>query len=116
MVKDAETNAAADKEKSDQIDIKNQSDALVYQTRKQLEELGDKVPADEKTKLDELITKLEDAIKNEDYTIMKELNESIKNKMMELGQQAYSQNPDASGNPTNSNVDDAIETDFSTEK
>jgi len=36
--------------------------------------------------------------------------------MMELGQQAYSQNPDASGNPTNSNVDDAIETDFSTEK
>ena len=116
MVKDAETNAAADKEKSDQIDIKNQSDALVYQTRKQLEELGEKVPADEKTKLDELITKLEDAIKNEDYTTMKELNESIKNKMMELGQQAYGQNPDASGNPTNSNVDDAIETDFSTEK
>merc|ERR1712054_310575 len=39
MVKDAEENAAADKEKSEQIDLKNQSNALVYQTRKQLEEL-----------------------------------------------------------------------------
>merc|ERR1712182_168127 len=36
MVKDAETNAAVDKEKSEQIDLKNQSDALSYQTRKQL--------------------------------------------------------------------------------
>merc|ERR1711966_423516 len=60
MVKDAETNAAADKEKSEQIDVKNQSDALIYQTRKQLEELGDKVSTEEKSKLGDLITKLED--------------------------------------------------------
>merc|ERR1712023_94144 len=37
MVKDAEANAASDKEKSDQIDLKNQSDALIYQTRKQID-------------------------------------------------------------------------------
>merc|ERR1712138_174385 len=43
MVQDAEANAAADKEKSEQIDLKNQSDALIYQTRKQLEELGEKI-------------------------------------------------------------------------
>merc|ERR1711966_449390 len=60
MVKDAEANATADKERSEQIDLKNQSDALIYQTRKQLEELGDKVVADEKVKLGDLITKLED--------------------------------------------------------
>merc|ERR1711981_183448 len=51
MVKDAEANAAADKEKYEQIDLKNQSDALVYQTRKQVEELGDKVSSAEKDQL-----------------------------------------------------------------
>ena len=45
---------------------------------------------------------------------MKELNESIKNTMMEIGQQVYSQTPDA--NASNQPGDDAIETDFSTEK
>merc|ERR1711934_555363 len=72
MVKDAEANAATDKEKSEQIDLKNQSDALVYQTRKQLEELGDKVSADEKGQLEELINKLEEASTNENYDSMKE--------------------------------------------
>merc|ERR1712232_773790 len=67
MVKDAEANAASDKERSEQIDLKNQSDALIYQTRKQLEELGDKVEAGEKIKLEELITKLEEAAKSENY-------------------------------------------------
>jgi molecular chaperone DnaK len=116
MVKDAEANATADKEKSEQIDLKNQADALVYQTQKQLEELGDKVTTNDQEQLKELIGKLEEATKTEDYTTIKELNESIKNRMMEIGQQVYSQNPDANGNPVNTTGDDAIETDFSTEK
>ena len=113
MVKDAEANAAIDKEKSEQIDLKNQSDALCYQTRKQIEELGDKISSDEKVKIEDLITKLEDATKQENYAVMKELNERIKTNIMELGQKVYSQNPDdASATPN----DDVIETDFSTEK
>ena len=116
MVKDAEANAVADKEKSEQIDVKNQSDALIYQTRKQIEELGDKVETEEKTKLEDLITKLEKATKDEDYSGMKELNETIKNRMMEIGQQVYSQAPDSAGSTATASGDDAIETDFSTEK
>ena len=116
MVKDAEANAAADKEKYEQIDLKNQSDALIYQTRKQLEELGDKVPTDEKIKLEDSLNKLEEATKNENYTEMKELNESIKTRMMEIGQQVYAQTPDTSNGPSNTPGDDVIETDFSTEK
>ena len=113
MVKDAEANAATDKEKSEQIDLKNQSDALCYQTRKQIEELGDKISSYEKVKIEDLITKLEDATKQENYAVMKELNERIKTNIMELGQKVYSQNPDdASATPN----DDVIETDFSTEK
>ena len=114
MVKDAEANAASDKEKSEQIDLKNQSEALVYQTRKQLEELGDKVEADEKTKLEGLISQLEEATTSENYTVMKEVNESIKTCMMEIGQKVYSQAPEGEG--AASPGDDAIETDFSTEK
>ena len=113
MVKDAETNASADKEKSEQIDLKNQSDALIYQTRKQLEELNDKIDTSEKASLEELISKLEEATTAENYSEMKELNESIKNRMMEIGQKVYSDSNDgAAGAPG----DDAIETDFSTEK
>ena len=45
MVKDAESNASADKEKREKIDLKNQAETLVYQTEKQLGELGDKIDA-----------------------------------------------------------------------
>merc|ERR1712194_62402 len=56
MVQDAETNAAADKEKSDQIDTKNQSEALCYQTKKNVDDLGAAVSDDEKSKIQALIT------------------------------------------------------------
>lgn len=111
MVKDAEANAAADKEKSEQIDLKNQSDALLYQTRKQLEELGDKIPADKKTTVETCLNELEEATKSENFEKMRELNENIKNNMLEIGQQVYN-----SSNSNPSSADDAIETDFSTEK
>lgn len=114
MVKDAEANAAADKARSEQIDLKNQSDALVYQTRKQLSELGDKVSSSEKTTLDGFINELEEATKIENYEKMKELNEKIKNFMMEIGQKVYSQASENAGQSSPS--DDVIETDFSTEK
>ena len=45
MVKDAEANASADKEKREKIDLKNQAETLVYQAEKQMGELGDKVDA-----------------------------------------------------------------------
>merc|ERR1712146_646497 len=67
MVQDAENNAAADKEKSKQIEIKNKSEALCYQTKKQLEELNDTATADEKQKIESLVSNLEDATQKEDY-------------------------------------------------
>jgi molecular chaperone DnaK len=50
MVKDAETNAAVDKEKSEQIETKNQSEALCYQTKKQLEQLKSTISSEEEKK------------------------------------------------------------------
>merc|ERR1711871_242781 len=89
MVKDAETNAAVDKEKSEQIETKNQSEALCYQTKKQLEHLESTISAEEKKKIEDLITKLEEAIKNETYASMKDLSENLKKTVMEVGEKAY---------------------------
>merc|ERR1712005_76097 len=60
MVKDAEANAAADKEKSEQIEIANQSEALCYQTKKQLEQLEATISAEEKQKIESLVSELEE--------------------------------------------------------
>ncbi len=65
---------------------REQINTLINQTKKQIEELGDKVSAEEKTKLDELLTKLEEATKTQDYATMKELTKNIKNRMIELAQ------------------------------
>ncbi len=110
MVKDAEANATADKEKSEQIETKNQAEALCYQTKKQLEQLESTISAEEKEKIETLITTLEGAINKEDYSGMKDTMETLKRAVMEVGKKAY-QDAGAS-NP----ADDVIETDFSSEK
>jgi molecular chaperone DnaK len=111
MVKDAETNAAADKEKSEQIDTKNQAEALCYQTKKQLEQLESTISADEKQKIESLVSELEAVIQKDDLAGMKEMTEKLKKSVMEVGEKAYKEsgNADAAG-------DDVIETDFSAEK
>jgi molecular chaperone DnaK len=111
MVKDAEANAAVDKEKSEQIETKNQSESLAYQTKKQLEELDSKITSEEKTKVEDLIKELEEVTSKEDYAAMKTTMESLKKSMMEIGEKAY-----AGAENAGSAGDDVIETDFSSEK
>ena len=111
MVQDAEQNAAADKEKSEQIEIKNQSEALCYQTKKQLEQLEATCTPEEKQKIENLVSELEEAVKTDNFNSMKELSESLKKAVMEVGEKAYS----SAGNAEQGN-DDVIETDFSAEK
>nr|YP_010393450.1 heat shock protein 70 [Gephyrocapsa oceanica]YP_010393670.1 heat shock protein 70 [Gephyrocapsa ericsonii]YP_010393780.1 heat shock protein 70 [Gephyrocapsa parvula]YP_277401.1 heat shock protein 70 [Emiliania huxleyi]Q4G366.1 RecName: Full=Chaperone protein dnaK; AltName: Full=HSP70; AltName: Full=Heat shock 70 kDa protein; AltName: Full=Heat shock protein 70 [Emiliania huxleyi]AAX13900.1 heat shock protein 70 [Emiliania huxleyi]AEI29559.1 heat shock protein 70 [Emiliania huxleyi]UPY8245 len=115
MVEEAEQNAASDKEKSEQIDVKNKADSLCYQTKKQLEELSSKLEAADKEKVEEVLTKLELAVQNDDLEGMKTLSEELQKNMMEVGQKVYTPDAGAEGGAAPSQ-DDAIETDFSTEK
>ena len=62
MVNEAEKFAKEDKEKREAIDTKNQADSVVYQTKKQLKELGEKVPAIVKEKVEEKLGLLKEAI------------------------------------------------------
>ena len=111
MVKDAEANASVDKEKSEQIEIKNQAEALCYQTKKQLEQLESTITADEKQKVESLISELEKAVQDDNYSAMKDMTENLKKVVMEIGEKAYKEAGNA--NPA---TDDVIETDFSSEK
>jgi len=63
MVKQAEQNAAVDKERREKIDRKNQADSLAYQAEKQLSDLGDKVPAADKTKVEGLVKDLRESLR-----------------------------------------------------
>jgi molecular chaperone DnaK len=82
MVREAETNAAADKERRERIDVKNQADSLTYQAEKQMTELGDKVSDEEKAKVEGLVKDLREAIVQDDF-------EKIKSQTTELQQALY---------------------------
>ena len=97
MVKDAEANASADKEKREKIDLKNQAETLVYQAEKQMGELGDKVEADAKAKVDEKRMKLQEAINAEDYDAMKTLLEELQQELYTVGASVYQQEGAAAG-------------------
>jgi len=91
MVKDAEANASADKEKRERIDLKNQAETLVYQAEKQLGELGDKVDAGAKAKVEEKRTQLKEATEKEDFDSMKSLLEQLQQELYALGASVYQQ-------------------------
>jgi molecular chaperone DnaK len=85
MVKDAEANASADKEKRERIDLKNQAETLVYQTEKQLGELGDKVSADVKAKVEEKRSELKELVEKEPFDVAE-----VRAKLEALQQELYS--------------------------
>ena len=128
MVKDAESNASADKEKREKIDLKNQAETLAYQAEKQLAELGDKVDAEAKTKVEEKATKLKEATEKEDFESMKTLLEELQQELYTVGASVYQQagaEAAASGDDGaaasnsgdgSSNADDVIDAEFTETK
>lgn len=98
MVQEAEKFAKEDKEKRDSIDTKNQAESVVYQTEKQLKELGDKVPADVKDKVESKLSELKDAISGGSTQTIKDAMAALNQEVMQLGQSLYSQ-PGAAAGP-----------------
>ena len=126
MVKDAETNASADKEKRERIDIKNQAETLVYQAEKQLGELADKVDADSKAKVEDKRVKLKAAIEKDDFDAMKSLLEELQQELYTVGASVYQQagaaaaesgaDAGAAGAGDSSSGDDVIDAEFTESK
>ncbi len=91
MKSSAKEHAAEDKKKKDSVEVRNQADSLVFQTKKQIEELKDKIPADAKTKLEAEIKKVEDALATNNSDQIKSATDSLSKVWNELAQQLYSQ-------------------------
>ena len=100
MVEEAEKFAKEDKEKRDAIDTKNQAESVIYQTEKQLKELGDKVPGDVKGKVEAKLTELKDAVAGGSTQTMKDALAALNQEVMQLGQALYSQQGAPGAGPT----------------
>jgi molecular chaperone DnaK len=100
MVKDAEANATADKEKRERIDLKNQAETLIYQAEKQLGELGDKVSAEDKSKVEAHAKTLKEAVEKEDFATIKTELEELQKALYAAGASVYQQaaGAEAAGN------------------
>jgi len=91
MVQESKQHEADDKKRREAIDARNTADNLVYQTEKALRELGDKVPASERSNIETKITDLKQVMQSDDVDKIKKLNDELQNAFHALSQQLYSQ-------------------------
>jgi molecular chaperone DnaK len=91
MKNSAKEHAAEDKKRKEAIEVKNQADSLVFQTKKQLDELKDKISPDAKSKLEAEIKKVEDAIASNNTDQIKSASDSLNKVWSEVASQLYSQ-------------------------
>ncbi|MEZ5907751.1 MAG: molecular chaperone DnaK [Hyphomicrobiaceae bacterium] len=89
MVKEAQEHAETDKRKRSLIDARNQADSLVYETQKALGEHGDKLSAEEKTKLEAAIADLKQASEGEDVEAINAKTTELSQAAMKLGEAVY---------------------------
>jgi molecular chaperone DnaK len=89
MKDEAAANAESDKKERERIDKLNQADSMIFQTEKQLADLGDKIPADKKADLEASITKLKDAHKAQDIAGIDSAMEELNAKFHAMSQDMY---------------------------
>ena len=105
MVKDAEANAAEDHKARELADARNGGDAAVHNVRKMLNELGDKVPADEKAKIEAAAKEVEDAVRGTDKAEIEKKAEALMQASQALAQLAGGEAEGAPGAAAGGNAD-----------
>ncbi|MGO9388097.1 MAG: molecular chaperone DnaK [Methanobacterium sp.] len=125
-VKEAEMHAEEDKKKQEEIEIRNNADSMIHTSEKTLEELGDKVNSDQKSKIEELIKELRDLIGGDDLAAIKTKTEELTKAIQEVGaaiyqqaqqeqaqaQQEAQQNDQGQDNAKDSEGDDTIDAEY----
>ena len=91
MVKEAELHAEEDKKEREKAEIRNEADSMIYGTEKNLKDLGDKVNAAEKAKVEESIADLKKALEGGDLQIIKEKTEALKQASYKIAEEIYKQ-------------------------
>ena len=94
MVQDAEENAETDKKKREDVETRNQAEALVNGAEKAIEDAGDKVDENVKSSVQQSLSDLKEALKGDDLEDIKQKSASLSQVMMKLGEAAYKDLPD----------------------
>ena len=89
MVKDAEANAEADKKKKEEVEAKNQAEALIHSTEKTLKENGDKISASDKSNIEEAVKTLKTTLEAGDVAAIKEKTDALMQASLKLGEAMY---------------------------
>jgi molecular chaperone DnaK len=90
-VKEAEMHAEEDKKKQEEIEIRNNADSMIHTSEKTLEELGDKVKPDQKSKIEKLVKELRDLVGGDDIAAIKTKTEELTKEVQEVGAAIYQQ-------------------------
>ena len=88
-VKEAEEYAAEDKKRREAVDVRNNADQMIYQTEKTVTELGDKLSADEKSKIESAKDALKEALKGEDIDAIKARQEDLQKELYAVSEKVY---------------------------
>ena len=91
MVKDAESNADADKERRELVEARNQAEALIHSTETSIKDLGDKAPADDVKPAEDAIAELKTAMEGEDLEEIKNKTNVLQEAAMKIGEHIYRQ-------------------------
>ena len=115
MVKDAEAHAEEDKKQKEEVEVRNQTDSLCYSTEQTLNELGDKVSADVKSKAEAAIADAKKALEGSDVEAIKAAGESLQSVAYELAQVVYAdaqQQADGGAAGAQPADDDVVDADY----
>jgi molecular chaperone DnaK len=97
LVKDAQSHTEDDKKRRKAAEAKNQADNLIYQTEKNLKEHGDKVPAEEKTKIEEALASLKKAMEGTDTAAIESATQTLMTASHKLAEEMYKKASATSG-------------------
>jgi molecular chaperone DnaK len=95
MVSDAREHESEDRNRRELIEARNNADSLAYQTEKTLNELGDKIPADERQNIESKIKELRDTIQTDNFDSIRMQSEDLQNAFHAISQQMYAQQQQA---------------------
>ncbi|HDY7441299.1 TPA: molecular chaperone DnaK [Vibrio vulnificus] len=115
MVQEAEANKEADKKFEELATARNQADQIIHGTRKQVEEVGEALPADEKAKIETAISELEEARKGEDKEAIEAKIQALMaaaQKLMEIAQQQAQAQQGSAEAGAQSQEDDVVDAEF----
>ncbi len=114
MIKEAEENAEADQKRKEEADLRNEADQLIFAANKALEDLKEDVTEEEKTKVTEAVSAMQEALKGSDLDEIKAKRDALNEASQAVAMKAYEKASKASGmsDQAPDGADDVVEADF----